>query len=368
MSPTARIFGLSLLLTWMPLGGVAAQSSCTPSSTNVLRPFGPRSEVRFEPSAVVALPGECAVLVFSDASDELEAFRFPLGPGGLGAGELVQLPGAPRVVGLEAVTWTADSTGILVVTSGAFEGDSAVDQSREDRALIVGRDEAGEWHVTEDLTAGWRRFLDRLRRRAGGWLRIEAIHALGERYLVGVRQFGQGPDGFDYGILVVVWDPREPAVVTVLADPRSLTVIESADVAGRERGYVLTYAVSSLECTGETAPGRLVCYMLASAEAGPGTDDLRSRLLRFELEELGDVASFPGREVACFRGKAEGLTLLEDGVALVVFDSDGHRKGGSGSSDRFSLDHSQDWYWVGQVNEGVGPPWDGGTVMECVGP
>jgi hypothetical protein len=368
MRPIARMFSLSLSLAWIPLGSVGAQSSCTPSYTNGLRPFGPGIEVRFEPSAAAALPGECAVLVFSDASDELEAFRFPLGPEGLGAGELVSLPGAPGVVGLEAAAWTADSTGILVLTSGALDGAPSIDQSREDRALIVGRDDAGEWHVADDLTAPWRRFLDRLRRRTGGWLNVEAVHALGERYVVGIRQFGLNRDHFDYGSLLVVWDPAEPTVTTVLADPRSVTVVEADDTGGHGGSYTRTYGVSSLECAPEDAPGRLRCYMLASAESGPSPGEVKTRLLVFELDELDDVRSLPGREVACFWGKGEGLTLLPDGMALVVFDSDRSRKGGSGASDLLPLEDNQDWYWVGQVEAGVGPPWEEGGPLECVGP
>jgi hypothetical protein len=368
MLDTAWTLGLSVLLVSIPSTGASGQSPCAPTSTNGLRPFGPGSEVRFEPSAVVALPGECAVLVFSDESDELEAFRFPLGPAGLGPGELVSVPAAPGVLQLEAATWTGDSTGVLALTSGAYDGVPSVDQSREDRAVIIAQDEAGEWRVADDLTAQWRRFLDRLRRRTHAWLRVEAVHALGERYLVGIRQFGLDSNRFDFGMWVVVWDPLEPSVTTVLADPRSMTFEETGDMNGTGLAYVRTYGISSLECAPESAPGRLSCYMLVAAEAGPGSHQVKSRLLRFELAELTDVRTLPGRQVACFWGKAEGLTLLEDGMALVVFDSDQSRKGGSAGSDLFALNDNQDWYWVGLVEEGVGPPWEGGAPAGCVGP
>lgn len=312
---------------------------------------------------MVALPGECRVLVFSDKSESLEAFVFSLAGGSPAFQERVAPPGAPGVVQLEAATRSSDGSGVLVVTSGTFKGAPHIDQSREDHALVMAPDSADGWVLAADLSREWERFLRGLRAEAGGWLKVEGLAALGERYLVGIRQFGDAYDRFDYGLRIAVWDPEEPSVQTVLADPRSLTFEERGDMSGGERVYMRTYGVSSLACRGREASGRLRCYVLASSEVGPGVNDVKSRLLAVDLEELADATSLPGTEVACFWGKAEGLTLLDGGRGLVVFDSDRDRKGGAGGTDLFPLEEHQDYYWIGPVE-----PSPTGASEGCIGP
>lgn len=371
MRPFA-VLSSTLIMIVVPASwsGALGQQPCAPASTNGLRLFQAGSETRFEPSAVVAIPGRCSVLVFSDKSETLEAFEFSVRGADLVGGATVVPAGAPGVVQLEAATVTSDGAGVLVVTSGTFKGASFIDQSREDRALLLRPDSAGGWSVERDLSVPWERFLRGLRNDAGGWLKVEGLTALGDRYLVGIRQFGDAYDRFDFGVRIAVWDPEEPTVRTVMADPRSLTFEEEGDSEGTDRTYMRTYGVSSIECPPES-PGRSIrCYMLVTSEAGPGVRDVKARLLSFDLDDLAEATSLPGRQVACFWDKAEGLTLLEGGLALVVFDSDRDRKGGAGGgSDLFPLDDRQDYYWIGPLTppaetdeEGMAEP--GG----CIGP
>lgn len=363
-----RTLYLILVLVALPFGEATGQGPCTPASTNGLRLFEAGSEIRFEPSAVVFLPGQCAVLAFSDKSEVVEAFRFAVDGSDLIGGDHLVPNDSPAVVQIEAVTRTADGTGVLVVTSGAFKGASNVEPSREDRALVLRQEESGAWGVDEDLSVPWERFLRGLRDELGGWLKVEGMASLGERYLVGIRQFGESSERFDYGLLIAVWDPEEPNVTTILADPRSTTFEEVGDRAGMQRMHMRTYGVSSLEC-GDEPGGRMTCYMLVSSESGPGVDDVKSRLLTLELNELANATSLPGRQVACFWNKAEGLTLLEGGMVLVVFDSDQIRKDSAGGTDRFPLLQNQDYYWMGNVDLAVdqaGP--EAPNTSECVGP
>ena len=363
-----RILGLCFVLGSFASSAAAGQQPCVPASTNGLRLFGTISEIRFEPSAVVALPGECAVVVFSDKSETLEAFRFGLGATGLTGGETVSPASALRIVQLEATTLTGDGEGVLVVTSGTYKGTSSVDQSREDRAIVLATDPGGAWRVAQDLSVSWARFLEGLRRQVGGWLKVEGLTAMGERYLVGFRQFGDAHDRFDYGVMIAVWDPDQPTVRTVLADPRSLTFEETGDMSGGDRTYMRTYGVSSLECAPETAAGALRCLLLASSEAGPGVGDVKTRLMAVQLEELADATSLPGREVACFWGKAEGVTLVGPERALVVFDSDRARKGGAGGSDLYPIEDHQDFYWIGSVRLAEPGPDGEAAAPACVAP
>ncbi len=364
---TVRLASLVLVLLPLSARGATGQDPCAPASTIGLRLFEAGSEIRFEPSSVVRVPGECAVLVFSDKSETLEAFRFQVLGDRLGTGERIAPAGAPGVVQLEAAALVEDGDAVLVVTSGTFKDAPSVEQSREDRALMMRWDSAGSWRVAEDLSASWERFLRGLREQAGGWLKVEALTAMGDRYLVGLRQFGDAHDRFDYGLRIAVWDPSEPNIRSVMADPRSVTVEEQGDGAGTERPYMRTYGVSSLECArGQSGAAGPRCYMLVSSEDGPGIHDVKSLLLSFRLEELADATSLPGRVVACFWNKAEGLTLLDEDLALVVFDSDRNRKGGGGS-DLFPLQDHQDYYWIGSVAE---PPLAGADEASppCVGP
>ena len=73
--------------------------------------------------------------------------------------------------------------------------------------------------------------------------------------------------------------------------------------------------------------------------------------------------------MACFWGKAEGLTLIAPDLALVVFDSDRNRKGGAGESGLFPIENHQDYYWIGSVR-GREPGPDGETPAPpaCVAP
>jgi len=299
-------------------------------------------------------------LVFSDKSETLEAFRFSVDGAELSGGERVLPSEGPGVAQLEAATVTEDGRGVLVVTSGSFNGAPGIDQNREDRALLMEPDGSGAWTVARDLTEEWRRFLQGHRRETGGWLKVEGLATLGKHYLVGIRQFGDAFDRFDYGIRLAVWDPEKPSDTTTLADPRSLTFEERGDITGGDRVYMRNYGVSSIECEEREAAGGPRCYMLVSSEAGPGVHDVKSRLLAVDPGKLAGSTSLPGTEIACFWGKAEGLTLLGGGQALVIFDSDLARKGGAGSSDLFPLGANQDYYWIGPV--------DGSSTGACVGP
>lgn len=370
MSPSlARTARLLILPLSMTVSSGAAQETCAPVSTHGLRPFGVGSEIRFEPSAVVRIPGECAVLVFSDKSEQLEAFRFDLTGGAPGVGERVVPARTRGVVQLEGATRAGDRDGVLVVTSGTYKGATFIDQSREDRALVMAPDGSGGWEVAEDLSPQWTRFLDGLRRQVGGWLKVEGLATLGDRYLVGIRQFGDAYDRFDYGLRIAVFDPAQPTVRTIMADPRSVTFEEEGDLTGGDRTYMRTYGVSSLECTGEDgAQDRLDCYMLVTSEQGPGVNDVKTRLLAFDLADLSGATTLPGTQVACFWGKAEGLTLLGGGLALAVFDSDRDRKGGAGGTDLFPLEDNQDYYWIGPVEASMPPPGTDGEEAACIGP
>jgi hypothetical protein len=316
----------------------------------------------------VALPGECEVLVVSDKSEVLEMFSFSLRSGGMGEARVLRPSPEQGVVQLEAAARTLDGEGVLILTSGTFKGAPHIEQSREDHAVIVARDEEGVWYVREDLTRSWRGFLSRVRRQVGGWLKVEALDVLDDRFLVGIRQFGDAFNRFDYGLRVVVWDPSEPSVTSLMSDPRSVTVEEQGDMLGTGDTYMRTYGVSSLECDPGPVPGRMQCYMLATSEAGLGIHDVKSRLFSFDLEELWSATSFPGREVACFWGKAEGITILDNGLALVIFDSDRDRKGGASSTELFRLEDNQDFYWIGEVRHPDPAFDDGDPPPTCIGP
>jgi hypothetical protein len=345
---------LLLMFSLLPAVGAACQStlpSCLETGTGSLRKVSGPVGCDFEPSGVV-FSGDCEVVVVSDKVDGLELESYSLAKGPVLSRTHVSATPGTRIKKFEAMTPALDGRGFLVVTSGSFKGASFVPQDQEDRAVQIAKDPtSGQWVAVADHSFGYSTMLGELRKTFGGYLKVEALATLETSYLVGIRQFGLSYEQFDYGVLLVEWDPAHSHRPRLVANPGYLTFEEDS--------HFRTYAVAGLDCI--RSGGGSECYMLVSSETGPRASDVSSRLYRFDPASAGGALSVPGTLLRCWEAKAEGVAISPGGRAFVVFDSDGDRKAQPAEPGKFDLAPNEDWFWLGDIDPSEDPE-------RCIGP
>lgn len=300
--------------------------SLTPAGSGV---FGlvDRPEARFEPSGVAHL-GKGRVLVVNDKPD---APRLTVW------GELDGRPARPFELDLdldyrklEDVTASRKHPGwALAVTSFETHPDE-----RNDRLLQV--------FVNPDRGSSFGRqvplydpkaFLREQFGAARGYAKVEAL-ALSpdERTLVvGLRSTGPDHAGAKRGVTLLAYDAaRTDAAPQLIAD------VDLEPMLGRAEG------ISALEY----AP-RLGAWLLTTSYEGPGdrAEDVGGHLWAVPggLGMLTRPERWAGLERHRFGHKPEGVTELDDGRVLVVFDDDDDRKDPS-DPHKLPLRRNQAWF------------------------
>lgn len=343
---------LLLMFSLLPAVGAACQSTlpnCLETGTGGLGKVSGPAESAFEPSGVV-FSGDCEVVVVSDKVDGLELESYTLAKGPVLSRTHLSATPQTKIKKFEAMTPALDGRGFLVVTSGSYKGN--VPDDEEDRALQIAKDpKSGQWVAVADHSFGYSTLLGELRKTFGGYLKVEALGTLEDRYLVGIRQFGLSYQQFDYGVLLVEWDPAHSNRPHLVANPGFLTFEEGS--------HFRTYAVSGLDCI--RSGGGSECYLLVSSETGPLASDVSSRLYRFDPASAAGALSVPGTPLRCWEAKAEGIAISPGRRAFVVFDSDGDRKTQSAEPGKFDLAPNEDWFWLGDVDASEG-------LESCIGP